>query len=135
VPIGEDKMVRAVEFRPGNARVIHHASFYLDDKGQGRKREQQTNDGQIGYTSFGGPGIAPLGSPSGWGQAALPQFYPEGVGMALPKGTDLVMQIHYHPTGKEEVDQSQLGIYFAKTPATKFVSRFVARTKDISIPA
>jgi hypothetical protein len=55
--------------------------------------------------------------------------------MALPRGTDLVMQIHYHPTGKEEVDQSELGIYFAKTPTTKFVSRFVSRTRDISIPA
>src|SRR5262249_20196969 len=104
-----DTMVGAVEFHPGNARVIHHASFYLDDKGLGRKREQEAKDGQRGYTSFGGPGIASIGGLGGWGLAALPRFYPEGTGMILPKGCDLIMQIHYHPSGKEETDQSELG--------------------------
>ena len=56
-PTSADKMVAAVEFHPGNRRIIHHASFYVDDKGEGRRREQETKDGQGGYTSFGGPGI------------------------------------------------------------------------------
>ena len=54
--------------------------------------------------------------------------------MLLPKGCDLVLQIHYHPDGKEETDRSELGIYFSKKPATRFVTGFSARTRDISIP-
>jgi hypothetical protein len=135
LPVRADKMVTAVEFHPGNRRVIHHASFFLDDKGQGRKRETQTKDGQRGYSSFGGPGFAPVGSLGGWGLAALPRFFPDGAGMILPKGCDLVLQIHYHPTGKEETDQSELGIYFCKKPATKFVTTLSTRTTDIAIPA
>jgi hypothetical protein len=134
IPTAEDRTVAAVEFRPGNRRVIHHASFFLDDKGQGRAKEKETKDGQPGYTSFGGPGIAPAGGLSGWGLAALPRFLPEGTGLRLPRGCDLVMQIHYHPTGKEEVDRSELGVYFSKEPATRFLTTFQARTTDIAIP-
>ena len=134
LPGDEERSVAAVEFHPGNQRVIHHASFYLDDKGQGRKREQETKDAQPGYTSFGGPGIAPAGGLGGWGLASLPRRLPEGTGMLLPAGCDLVMQIHYHPTGKEETDRSELGIYFCKKPAARFVTSFAARTTDIAIP-
>ncbi len=134
IPTAEDRTVAAVEFRPGNQRVIHHASFFLDDKGQGRKKEQETKDGQPGYTSFGGPGITPVGGIGGWGLANLPRFLPEGTGMLLPRGCDLVMQIHYHPTGKVETDQSVLGVHFSRKPATKFVTTFQARTTDITIP-
>jgi hypothetical protein len=134
VPTAEDRMVAAVEFHPGNRRAIHHASFFLDNSGQGRKREKQNRDGQPGYTSFGGPGITPLGGLGGWGLAALPRFLPDGTGMILPEGCDLVMQIHYHPTGKVETDRSELGVYFARKPATKFVTTFISRTTDIAIP-
>jgi hypothetical protein len=131
----EDRTVAAAEFRPGNQRAIHHASFHLDNRGLARKRLAEATDGQPGYSSFGGPGFATAGSLGGWGLANLPRFLPDGIGMILPKGCDLVMQIHYHPTGKEEIDQSELGIYFSKTPATKFVTTFSARTTDIAIPA
>jgi hypothetical protein len=135
LPAGEDRTVAAVEFHPGNKRIIHHASFFLDDKGFGRQKEKETKDGQLGYTSFGGPGFAAVGSLGGWGLAALPRRLPEGTGMLLPKGCDLVLQIHYHPDGKEETDLSELGIYFSKKPATKFLAGISARTTDIAIPA
>src|SRR6266404_734977 len=99
IPTSEDKMVAAVEFHPGNRRIIHHASFFLDDKGQGRRREQETKDGQHGYTSLGGPGISAIVGLGGWGLAALPRFLPDGTGMMLPKACDLILQIHYHPSG------------------------------------
>ncbi len=35
VKIPEDKLVAAVEFHPGNRRVVHHAVLFLDDKGKG----------------------------------------------------------------------------------------------------
>ncbi len=135
LPAGEDRSVAAVEFHPGNTRVIHHASFFLDNKGLARRKEKETRDGQPGYASFGGPGFAATGSLGGWGLAALPRRLPEGTAMALPRGCDLVLQIHYHPDGKEETDRSELGIYFSKKPATKFLTGVSARTTAIDIPA
>ncbi len=134
LPAETEGTVAAVEFHPGNAGVIHHAGFFLDDKGLGVKKEKETKDGQPGYSSFGGPGFASVGSLGGWGLASLPRRLPEGTGMLLPKGCDLVLQIHYHPNGKEESDRSELGIYFTKKPATKFLTSFSARTTEIAIP-
>jgi Copper type II ascorbate-dependent monooxygenase, C-terminal domain len=34
--------------------------------------------------------------------------------MKLPKGADVVMQIHYHRNGRVEKDRTQVGLYFAK---------------------
>jgi hypothetical protein len=135
LPAGEDRDIAAVEFHPGNTRVIHHASFFLDNKGLARQKEKATKDGQPGYPSFGGPGFASAGSLGGWGLAALPRRLPEGTAMLLPKGHELVLQIHYHPDGKEEVDRSELGLYFSKKPATKFLTGISARTTKIAIPA
>src|SRR5262245_10811202 len=35
----KDLMVSAVEFRPGNHKVVHHAIMFLDANGQGRKKD------------------------------------------------------------------------------------------------
>ncbi len=42
IDIPEDKLVAAVEFHPGNKRVVHHAVLFLDDKGQARKLDAAT---------------------------------------------------------------------------------------------
>src|SRR4029078_7368683 len=55
-------------------------------------------------------GTGPLG---GWAVGATPQFPPPGVALALPKGSAVVLQMHFHPTGKPETEQSTIGIYFA----------------------
>lgn len=133
LPVNEDRMVAAVEFRPGNKRVIHHAAFHLDSKGQARKRDGE--DGRPGYTSVGSPGFSPTGSLGSWGLAGYPRFLPGDTGMLLGKNSDLVLQIHYHPSGKEEQDQSEVGIYFCKKPATRFVTRVSARQTKLLIPA
>lgn len=36
IDIPEDKLVTAVEFHPGNRRVVHHAVLFLDESGQAR---------------------------------------------------------------------------------------------------
>jgi hypothetical protein len=133
IPMDADRMVAAVEFRPGNPKVVHHALLFLDANGAGRAKDG--TDGQPGYSSFGGPGILPTGSLGGWAPGALPRFLPEGIGKYLKKGSDLVLQIHYHPSGKEEVDQSVVGLYYTKKPARKIVTGVAVRSRRLYIPA
>jgi len=131
IPIDSDKTVAAVEFRPGNPKVVHHAILYLDALGQGRKKDP---DGS-GFGGFGGPGILPTGGLGGWAPGSTPRFLPEGMGLWLRKGSDLVLQLHYHPTGKEESDQSQVGVTFTKKPAEKVVTGIAVAGRNLYIPA
>src|SRR5690606_31885997 len=65
------------------------------------------------------------------------RFYPQNAGMDVRKGTDLVLQLHLHPSGKEEVDRSSVALYFADKPVARKMSRspFVVGSILIDIPA
>lgn len=140
VDIPSDRMVAAIEFHPGNKRVVHHSVLFLDSNGAARKLDEATPE--PGYSNFGGPGFAPTGALGGWSVGNTPRRLPNGMGRYLKKGSDLVMQIHYHPTGKEEVDQSEVGLYFIKKPVeetlkepAKLVGSIWMANYEMDIPA
>ena len=101
-----------MEFRPGNAKIVHHAILFLDSSGEARKKE--TVPGQ-GYDCVGGPGLDITGALGGWAPGAQPATARPGIAATIKKGSDLVLQIHYHLDGKPEQDQSRLGLKFSKT--------------------
>ncbi|MCC2670975.1 MAG: resA 3, partial [Armatimonadetes bacterium] len=114
----EGKQVVAVDFKPGNARVVHHVVSFVDTSGKGR--ELDAADPGPGYSS--GPGGVKIPSVSiqgVWAPGNLPRFLPKGVARPLPKGADVVIQVHYHKTGKVERDKTQMALYFGKEPATQ----------------
>jgi hypothetical protein len=131
--IPDDRLVATVEFRPGNRRVVHHSLYYLDSNGVARKRDEA--DPGPGYGTFGGPGFVPTGALGGWSPGNTPRFLPEGMGRYLKKGSDLVVQIHYHPSGKPETDQSTLGIHFLKRSSDKVVAALMVLDRSLQIPA
>lgn len=114
LPLSEDKMVAAIEFHPGNRKVAHHAVLFLDSSGIARKLDAATPE--PGYGGLAGPGFLPSGALGGWSVGNTPRFLPNDRGRYLKRGSDLVLQVHYHPSGKPETDQSEVGIYFTRTP-------------------
>ena len=115
VPITEDKSVIAVEYLPGNPRIVRHASVYTDASRIDRKLQSQS--GAVGYTAFhAGLPAHPAGTLYEWTPGVAPHFLPAGVGMSLKKGADLVLQLHFAPTGRPETERSRIGLYFAKKP-------------------
>jgi hypothetical protein len=133
LPLDADQMVAAVEFHPGNRQVVHHASLFLDNRGQARQKDGQ--DGTPGYDSFGGPGIVPTGGLGGWTLGARPRLLPHGAGRLLKKGSDLVLQVHYHPNGKVTTDCSEVGLFFTRKPSGKYVTTLTVSRNDLAIPA
>jgi mono/diheme cytochrome c family protein len=127
----QDEYVKTVEFRPGNAKVVHHAILFLDSSGEARKRE--TVPGQ-GYDCVGGPGLDITGALGGWAPGATPATARPGIAATIKKGSDLVLQIHYHLDGKPEQDQSKLGLKFSAQPPTKGLTLFVLGNQKIDIP-
>ncbi len=125
------RFVSHVEFHPGNAKVVHHALFFLDSLGEARKKDRQ--DSQPGFASFGGPGFLPTGGLGGWapGNTMLP--LPDGVSRLVRKNSDLVVQLHMHPDGKEELAQAELGIYFSKKTPEKLLLPLTVRSRKIDI--
>jgi peroxiredoxin len=130
----EDRDVVAVEVRPGNPRVVHHVLNFLDGNGRARMLDQK--DPGPGYDSGpGGVGFLPTGAVGGWAPGNMPRFLPPDMGRALPKGSDVVIQVHYHKTGKPEVDRTSIGLYFSKEPVKKIVHTFPLTNLRIDIPA
>jgi mono/diheme cytochrome c family protein len=127
-----DEYVKKVEFRPGNAKIVHHAILFLDTSGEARRRE--TAPGQ-GYSCVGGPGLDITGSLGGWAPGAMPSVARDGVAHTIKKGSDLILQIHYHLDGKPEQDRSTVGLTFSKTPPTKGLTLMVLGNEKIDIPA
>ncbi len=128
--LSEDKYVAAIEVRPSNPRIVHHTLQYVDTDGKGRKlelaeRNKKTTeaadhptanilDHGPGYTNAMGVGFRPQGGMGGWAPGQMPRYLPDDAGYFLPKGADVVMQVHYHRNGRMEKDRTQLGLYFVK---------------------
>jgi len=125
-----DRYVKTVEFRPGNPRVVHHALFFLDASGEARKLDAATPE--PGYPCFGGPQIAPAGGLGGWAPGATPEPLPDGVAHTVTKEMDVVIQIHYHPSGKPETDQSSIGLTFGDAPR-KGLAGMILGTRRIDL--
>jgi hypothetical protein len=128
----QDMFVGGGEFRPGNARVVHHAIIQLDTTG--RAREMAKAAGGSSYPCFGGARIGSGGLLFGWAPGAAPQPVEPGISRRVEKGTDVVVQIHYHPSGKVERDQSSLGLRFSSAP-TKGVATVLMLNTNFYIPA
>ena len=129
-----DRYVQAVDVQPGNRKTVHHVIAYLDVNGEARKLDAQ--DPKPGYVTEGtGPGFDTAGTVGGWAPGVTPVVLPEGVGYLLPKGADIVMQVHYYRTGHLERDRTRLGLYFSKTENTAKLRIGDAINSDFVVPA
>jgi len=113
----ENRTIQAIEVRPGNRKVVHHVLVYSDTSG--RARQLDAADPRPGYSCFGGLGFQPQSGLGGWAPGAVPGRLPDDVGRFLPKGADVVMQVHYHKNGKPETDRSSLGLHFNRQLARR----------------
>jgi hypothetical protein len=109
-----DTYISAIDFQPGNRRVVHHISAYIDSSGAAQERDS-AEEGP-GYTSFSGPGIPIFEELCFWNAGHEPSHLPKGIGFCLPRMSDLILQIHYHPSGKPEVDRTRIGVYLSRAP-------------------
>jgi mono/diheme cytochrome c family protein len=122
IPSGltEGKWLSAIDFKPGNPRVVHHILAAFDTAGRARKLD--ADDPAPGYKVFGGFNLIPSGGLGGWAPGKRPQSLPSGVGRYLPARADVLLQVHYHKNGKAESDATRIGLYFAKGPIDKQVA-------------
>ncbi|MBZ5673502.1 MAG: tetratricopeptide repeat protein [Acidobacteriia bacterium] len=124
IPVTVEKMryVRAVEIRPGDKRIVHHANLYVDRAHSARRQETAAGQG------FPGMDVVidrPLSEPDDghflfWKPGAAPYVEPEGFAWRLDPGNDLVLNAHLRPTGKPEQVRPSIGLYFTDEPQEKY---------------
>jgi len=141
VPTGftEDKWVRMSEIRPERRGNVHHAVVYIRPPGSewlkhapvGEPFTSKTltdlNDRRDAMSTKSDMLLvyAPGSSPDEW---------PEGMAKLVPRGSDLVFQMHYISNGKATEDQTSIGMVFSKTPPAKRVLTLQLANDTFVIP-
>jgi hypothetical protein len=108
----ENKKIKAVEFRPGNKKLVHHARISVDST----QIMRVTNGKSIDDPSIGAFSSVMMKEDYwyGWVPGTNPIIYPKGTAKILSKNSDLLFNIHYAPNSKPETDQSAINIFYEK---------------------
>jgi Flp pilus assembly protein TadD len=134
VPVDVERYVRGIEFRPGNARVVHHANIRVDSTPA--SRDLDAADPAPGYSGLiMRSAVYPDGHFLGWTPGQVAPLAPPDLAWRLGPHTDLVVETHMQPSGKDEFVQPSVGFYFgdrapSRTPAMMRLGR-----QTIDIPA
>jgi Tfp pilus assembly protein PilF len=114
VPLPGTRYVRALEMRPGDKKVVHHANVLLDRTGAARRL-----DAHDPGPGFGGMDVE-LESDSFepdshflfWKPGTAAVTEPADMAWRVDGQTDLVLNLHLQPSGKPEVIRPVVGLYF-----------------------
>lgn len=129
VPTG--KYIRAIEFHPGNKRVVHHAVLFYDTSG--KSRELDAADAGLGFRAGTPPGKFLPGTLAIWTPGRNPLPLADGFAMRWPEKADLVLNLHLHPSGKPETELSTIGVYYTDKVPTKQLIDIILIDRKIDI--
>jgi tetratricopeptide (TPR) repeat protein len=129
--------VKAIEIRPGEKRVVHHANILLDREQSSRSQEKHPGDGFPGMElRIESETFDPDSHIFFWKPGSVPHVEPDDMALRLDPGNDLILNTHLQPSGKPESIQPSIGLYFTDMPATKFpVLLELQNDKALDIPA
>ncbi|MDP4219131.1 MAG: cytochrome c [Bacteroidota bacterium] len=128
----EDKYIRAMDILPSNRRVVHHTTLLMDSSGKARIEEEKVMRGEMRRESNPSAKEIMIG---GWAPGGRVRPYPEGLARRLPKNADLILETHFHPTGKIEVERTAIGLYFADKKQPKEPVDIIFSNINIDLPA
>lgn len=101
------------EFIAGVRAEVHHVLVYSGSLAELQAKDQA--GAGLGYTCYGGPGIASPQLVAAWVPGSSATLYPSGTGIPIKAGAGLVMQIHYNTLNAKQPDRSKIRLQFAAT--------------------
>ena len=134
IPTDRVRFVRGLEFRPGNAKVVHHANIRVDPTAASRRLDDA--DPAPGYDGvIARSAEYPDGHFLGWTPGQVSPLLPADLSWRLAPHTDLVVELHMQPSGKPEAVAPSIGFYFSTTPPTRTPAMLRLGRQSIDIPA
>ena len=137
----EDLWVSAAEMRPGNAKVLHHGKVWVRPPGSkwmaraqyGEAYERESHSAIMGTNAIEeGNDILGKFNPGLGAQ----RFDIDGAAKFIPKGSDLVFELHYTTSGEVTSDASRVGLVLAKqAPKTRYYFHAGPTAMNLAIPA
>src|ERR1035438_3165636 len=117
----EDKWVRMSEVRPERRRNVHHAVVYIRPPGSKWLQHAPVAEPFTAETLADGQDRRDAMSTKSYmllvyAPGSAPDQWPEGMAKLVPRGSDLVFQMHYTATGQAATDQTSIGMVFARQP-------------------
>jgi Flp pilus assembly protein TadD/mono/diheme cytochrome c family protein len=119
--LGAPRHVRAVEIRPGNPRIVHHANALVDTSGAGRERD--ASEPGTGFSGMDLELASGRFEPDSHFLFWKPGSGPTGTGdlaWTIAPGTDLILNLHLRTSGKPETLRPSIGLYFTDRPPARF---------------
>jgi hypothetical protein len=100
----EDRWVVRAEARAGSPAVVHHMIVFIVPPGTKFFKDDPRS-------------IALCGTAPG----DMPMILPPDTAKRIPKGSQLVFQMHYTPNGVAQKDRSSIGLIFAQKPPKRIL--------------
>lgn len=144
----EKTYVKAIEFVPGNRKLVHHMNGHLIRYESGKKKnifsgerviDNELNDNQTVHT------ILDLANDDGTYPTLVPSicnYLPGQEAFALPKGIGgytfakqsalYINSLHYGPSGKADTDSSYFNIFYADEKPQRPLAEFQMGTLGVS---
>lgn len=124
LPFEEDRWVKSVQHIPGDRRVLHHLLSFIVPADYEERIVEGENDQYREFLEGYAPGKDGAVS------------YPDNSGMFVPAGSAVQMSLHYTTFGKETIDNTRLGLYFAdEEPQFQYSTYSLSHGgRDLQIP-
>ena len=132
-PVTAGRYVRAVEFLPGNPRVVHHANIKIDRTRLSRRRDD--DEPGAGYEGVGSlEAKFPDGIFLGWTPGQSPRVLPDGMSWRLEPDSDLVVELHLMPGETPQPVQVSVGLFLTdqRPLRTSYMLRLGRQDIDIA---
>ncbi len=145
-----DTFIRAIEFVPGKAQLVHHLNSDLITYDYDNKRDVYDGNRRVDVEMHpeefeqefkalkvhndDGSMPARVHSAVNYLPGVIGTIYPEGVGgfKVSRKATLIARDLHYAPVQKDHWDQSHYNIFFSKTPPSRLTKELMLGTNGIS---
>jgi hypothetical protein len=131
----EDVWIVAAEMRPGNPQVLHHGRVLVRPPGSEFMKDavpgEPYDTTSVGMTRRESPETLGKFNP-GLGAQNFSLFESAKF---VPKGSDLVFNLHYTSIGKPATDRSRVGLVFAKkSPKLRYFMHNGPTASNLAIP-
>jgi len=128
----QDRWVRMSEIRPSSREHVHHAVVYIRPPGS-----TWLAHSPIG-TPFTDVSMEDSMTKSDlllvYAPGSSPDEWLDGMAKLIPRGSDLVFQMHYTANGKPATDQTSIGMIFAKEPPKQRIMTLQLTNSHFRIP-
>ena len=135
-------MVTGINVLPGNAKVVHHVILFRvpPDKVAKAQELDEAQRGQ-GWTCFGGSGVESQGAGldsapwlGAWAPGGGERVLAPDLGMPLPAGSRIIMQVHYNLLAGSAPDRSAAQLRVVRDDATRHSLQTVLLPAPVELP-